>query len=430
MNRKIRILLLVSEPWRCDDGGGNTLNNFFEGMDAEFAQVYCSARSPVNSVCFKYFQMTDGMAILSFLTRKPCGHVLSQNRCEKDLSKKLNYTERIVSRIKKVKLNIFLLLKEIVWRYSNWKTDELREFILEFNPDIIYAPCYASPFMLALTRWIKEFSGRKVITWSADDNYSLRQFSFSISYWLKRFWVRNCLRRTYPYYDVFYSASEDEAVELEKIVNKKIKILRKCVSDSLIFKEKNVVFPIQLVYAGGLYLNRWKILAKIKQAVANINKDGIKCILNIYTQSDLSPKMINLLHDGYNSYCYQAVDFNALQLIYQESDIALHVESQELKYKYITRLSFSTKIIDCLSSGCAIIAIAWDEQTGFKYLKENNAAICISNEDDIEKYLRMIVNDKTVIKKYAKAAYNLAITHHKRSLIQSELYNTMCSLID
>ena len=68
---------------------------------------------------------------------------------------------------------------------------------------------------------------------------------------------------------------------------------------------------------------------------------------------------------------------------YRNSDVAVHVESFDLKNRLTTRLSFSTKIIDCMNSGCAILAIGPNSQAGMAYLKDNNAAICINNIKDI-----------------------------------------------
>jgi hypothetical protein len=97
MDRKLRVLLLVAEPWRHDDGGGNTLNNFFEGMDAEFAQVYSSGKMPMNNVCKKYFQITDTEAVKSFLTKKTVFlHNLITKTCNtRHISKKQTFFHHI-----------------------------------------------------------------------------------------------------------------------------------------------------------------------------------------------------------------------------------------------------------------------------------------------------------------------------------------------
>lgn len=428
MSKKLRVLLLVAEPWRSDDGGGNTLDNFFNGMNAEFAQVYCASLMPINNCCNRYFQMTDGEVIRKHFTHEEIGQVLVTNNKWNDLSDQSNHMDGFLNQIKKMRWESFLLAKEYLWYRSHWKTEALKQFIDDFNPDVIYAPCYASPFMLALTRWVKEYTGKKVLTWSADDNYSLRQFSLSPCYWIKRFWVRSCLRKTYPYYDAFYSISEDEAEELEPIVKQKIGILRKCVPDGLEYKKREVNQPVRLIYAGGIYIQRWKVLEKIGRALERINRNGVKCVLHIYTQNALTDNQKKALNDGKNIFCHPAVGQEELLRLYSESDIALHVESQSLKNKLCTRLSFSTKIIDCLASGCAVMAIAWKEQTGLKYLQKNDAAICITDEDEIEKTLRTLIENKSIIQDYAERAYKLGINNHDRKKIQGDLYERLVQL--
>ena len=218
MDKKLKVLVLASEPWRMDDGGGNTLNNFLAGIPAEYQQIYCTDLMPQNKVCSKYYQITDAMVIKNFLKRKPIvGRVFEQQNIlyvrEKE-DKKEEKTNILLKALKRVRLNVFITARNFIWRYSYWKTQELQAFISSFNPDVIYAPCYSSPFQLALTRYVKELTGKKVVTWSADDNYSLRHFSFSPFFWINRLWNRACLRETYPYYDAFYSISEDEILEI------------------------------------------------------------------------------------------------------------------------------------------------------------------------------------------------------------------------
>lgn len=70
-----------------------------------------------------------------------------------------------------------------------------------------------------------------------------------------------------------------------------------------------------------------------------------------------------------------------LPQIYKDADIALHVESFDKKYKYATVYSFSTKIIDLMASTCAIMAICWEQNNGWNYLKEEDAAIYLYEKD-------------------------------------------------
>jgi hypothetical protein len=423
-SQKIKILVLQMESWRNDSGGGNTTNNLFKGMNAEFAHVYCSSELPDNDVCAHYFQMTNFSAIKSFFNRKPHGSVLNLHDISQENYKKDKQEKSKISFLKLLRMrNIFLLAKSLAWRYSVWKTIELEKFVLDFDPDVIFAPCYGFPFQLALTRHVSKITNKKIITYSGDDNYSLKQFSFSPFFWINRFWNRHCLRKTYPFYDSFYSMSEDEIEELSPTIGKKMKILRKGVEVTPEFKRRNVHKPIKMIYAGGIYLNRWKTLGEIVKILKKINADSIKIQLDIYSQDNLSAKEKIILHDGRSSVFHGLVDKAELDLLYRSSDIALHCESFDLRQRMATRLSFSTKIVDGLASGCAIIAIASDEQTGLKYLKSEDAALCVSKINDLECALVDIVNNPSEIVVWAEKARKCAIKHHDIRIIQKELYD-------
>jgi hypothetical protein len=94
--------------------------------------------------------------------------------------------------------------------------------------------------------------------------------------------------------------------------------------------------------------------------VYNNKQSKIRFQLEIYTQTAVTKEMKNLLHDSKQVFLLGKVSMEELDLIYDKSDILLHVESFDLKQKLITRLSFSTKIIDLVHSGRTLL---------FKYLK-------------------------------------------------------------
>jgi len=436
MDRKIRVLVVAAEAWRGDDSGGNTLNNFFEGMQGvEFAQIYCDDRMPQNNVCNRYFQIPQSDVIKGALLHRKVGHVLSEaefapqshpgegnqfsTRGEKQTLK-----EKIVRWCKSLRPEILITARMLLWQCSNWKTQELETFIRDFNPDVIYAPCYAFPQHLALDRYVKDYTGKKMITWSADDCYSLRHYSLDPFFWINRFWNRHCLRKTYPYYDEFYSISEEEAEEMEPVVRKKIGILRKGVVVPDSFTPREVHQPIKFIYAGGLYLNRHRSLIEIANTLRKLNADNeVKAELHIYTGSQLSEKDSKLLNDGKTAFNHGLISPDELANIYKDCDVAIHCESFDLKYRLMTRLSFSTKIIDCFQSGCAILAIAWEEHTGIKCLKRNDAAICVTSVKDIEATVTRIVENPQLIKKYALMAYECEKRNHRIEDVQKTLYD-------
>lgn len=435
MDKKIKVLLLVAEPWRKDDSGGNTIDNFFYGMKGvEFAQVYCDDRLPHNDVCTKYFQISQEEVLKSFLGHRKVGGVLSgveiqnqdTNIQEQEASQVCHQTKinKIKVWIRNLRPASLLLMRSIIWRYSNWKTEELDKFILDFNPDVIYAPCYAFPFQLALTRHVKKLTGLKIITWSADDCYSLRQFNLDPFFWINRFWNRHCLRKTYPCYNEFYSISEDEIEEMSPVVGLPMKILRKGVRVPDSFTPREVHKPIKFIYAGGMYINRHKSLIKIADAIRKLNEDGsILAELHIYSATQLDSISMALLNDGRSVFNHGLISAEQLSKLYLESDVAIHCESFDLQNRLGTRLSFSTKIIDCFQSGCAILAIAWKEHTALKYLQKEDAALCVTSNDDIESTVFRIVQHPEIIKEYAQKAYECEKRNHRIEDVQKKLYD-------
>ena len=59
----MRILVLSNEVWNDRINGNNVTSNWFEGMDAEFANIYASPDEPLNNCCQRYYQITDSMML-------------------------------------------------------------------------------------------------------------------------------------------------------------------------------------------------------------------------------------------------------------------------------------------------------------------------------------------------------------------------------
>lgn len=417
----MKILVISAEVWRNDKNGGNVLSNIFDGLPYEFAQIYCSPGTPSNRLCKKYYQITDTMLIHRLFKGPKPGNSIEfkdtegggedENNCEQENPGFYNFFRRH-------RLEIFNVLRSLLWIAVDWRTKQLEEFILSFNPDIIFAPCYASHTMLHLDRYAAQLTKRPVISYISDDNYSLKQVRFSPVYWLDRFALRENMRRTFPYYQLMYTMTEEQKRELKTVFHGKIKILKKYGEFCADKVRSTVGQPIRLIYAGGIYCGRWKTLKKIVEAMREINQQEIKMQLHIFTGNQLTESQKKVLHNERDSFVHASVGKEELEWQYAISDIALHVESFDLRNRYLTRLSFSTKIIDCLSSGCAVMAVCWKQQAGFKYLLREDAAICISKPSDIPKQLRRIVKFPDIIREYSEKACQCGLKYHKKQDVQ------------
>src|SRR5690606_40359959 len=123
-------------------------------------------------------------------------------------------------------------------------------------------------------------------------------------------------------------------------LNYNLKILRKGGEYNLEQKEKKIHSPIKLVYAGNLFYGRIDTLLALIEKVNIINRNGVKFVISIYTNTIVGNNLIKKLHDNINVFLHSSVSQEELKVIYSKSDIILHVESFKLKYKLLTRLSF------------------------------------------------------------------------------------------
>lgn len=418
----MKILVVTLPPWRDDKGDGNVLSNLFSGVDAEFAQIYCMAGMPDNQLCSRYLQMDDHMMI-SALRHHTCPvktftdeEVKGQSYAEQKKSEDKGFYQFFW----KHKLELFYVFREWIWDLAPWKCDELTQFVKDFNPDIIYAPCYANVFMLKLARYLHAITDAPVFTCVYDDIYSLHQFRLDPVFWLRRFRIRHNIRKTMPVFSRIYTFTGEEKEFLEKHFGKEASILRKSGIPSTAHEELHS--PLKLIYAGGIYLNRWKTLLLIRNAIAEINADGQKMILDIYTDNEVYDKeAAEKLNDGINSRLHAAVPMEQLRKLYSDSDIALHVESFDAKNRTAVRMSFSTKIVDCLESGCAVLAIADPKQAGISYLKEEDAAICVTDQKKIGNTLKKLASSAEMILEYQEKARACLIKNHSPEMTAAQL---------
>ncbi len=417
----MRILIVSYELWDGVTNGGNVLSGIFEGYDAEFAQIFCVSGTPYNRVCKKYFQLSDQMVI----HRQKMGKelIFEDYPANSEGANPKGDERKTVTHFRAS----LMLLREMAWWSAKWKTKELEKFVLDFKPDLIFAPCNPIPHVLKIQRYVKKIAKCPMVSYVYDDIYSLKKFYLSPVYWLNHFYARRHVRRAFKAYDFVFTMTDRQKREYEKRFGRPMEVLSKSGEFSASART-SIGNPVRIIYAGGVYINRWRALSDVKKAIAEINKNGKKAELHIYTANKVSEKQQRAMADGENSFLHSAVGTQELKELYRTFDIALHVESFKLKSRLDTRLSFSTKIVDCLESGCATVAIGPRGQAGIEYLRENGGALCISSKKEIKGELEKLINNPDLIKRYASRANELGKREHTKEKIRGKLDKCFNSL--
>ena len=423
----MKILIITAEEWNDYVYGNGVLSNWFSGFDAEFAHIYTSPGLPINHICRRYFRITDAEMAHSLVSRSKAGAelVVSADVASKE---RMQNAQRLglYGFMKNVSLGMHTfvqLIRDFIWCNGHYNEEALSKFVTDFNPDVVYCPRYLTPALMRLEKLVSKITNAPIVAFTADDEASYREYSLSPLYWLRRIWVHHKFANHLKTigYRHYWTFSEDQAQEYALAYGVETSTLYKCADFSEFHAWKAPGSPIRLVYAGRLYCNRWKTLAEIGKALKIINKDVERMVLDIYTTDELTTVQKQALCPENSVYFHGRVTPAELVEIYKKGDISLHVESFDTKYRLVTRVSFSTKIIDLMASTCAILAVCWNEHTGYKYLKKQDAAFCVSNYRDILPLLQRVCDHPKLIQQYAQKAYDCGKRNHSREIIQTQI---------
>ena len=429
----MRILLITSEEWNDYVYGNGVLTNWFTGFDAEFAQIYTSPGLPINNVCERYFQITDSQMVKSIICGAKAGKEIHKPAKIIESAKSNAQRKGIYGFMKKLtrwcRIPI-VALQDAIWTFGRYDTDAMAKFVADFNPDVVYCPRKASPKQIRLERIVRTMTNAPFIAFTADDEASYQQYDWSPLFWLHRWAMHHLFNKHVPgFYAHYWTFSEEQAEDYTRQFGVPASTLYKCGDFPDQFTPRQVNTPIRLMYAGRIYCNRWKSLAAIGDALKVINQDGVKMELYVYTPEELTSAQKKALSE--ERYIYMRGAVTPAQLIeeYAKADIALHVESLDKQNRLLTRVSFSTKIIDLMATGCAILALCWNRHAGYQYLQKNDAAFCVDNYSDLLPLLRKIAANPALIPQYARKAYTCGKQNHSRTGIQSQIRHLFQSTI-
>lgn len=425
----MKILVVTGSPWRDDNNIGNSYSNLFSNMDVEIANLYLKKGAPKNNIVKKYFQITEKDLINNFIDNKfPPGKEFTN----KDLNDCTSKESNIYNKARILRWQIFFWIRELIWKFGNWKSDELKEFIDEFNPDIIFAPLQTGIYFNNILDFIKKYSNKPMIAYAWDDIYTLKQFSFSLLFWIDRIIQRKKIKKTVSLCEHLYVISEKQKYEYEKDLKIECRLLWKGYDFKKSFSKKSKQennSPLKLLYTGNISHGRWKTLAYIGSVLNNLNKDKTIAQLYVYTLSPITSKIRKKLDIDNSVFFMGAASSKEIAKLQDEADILIHVEAFSLKERLITRLSFSTKLVDYFYRNKCIFAVGKNSTASIDYLKKNNAAIVANSKKDISRKLKEIVINKELIQEYEKRSWECGKLNHQIDDIQYKLYNDLDCLV-
>lgn len=426
----LRILILSNTPWNNSNSFGNSFSNIFSGIDnIEIANIYCRYGEPDNCIVKKYFQITEKSLIKNLKnSSSPSGKEVFIEADSTDLNEK----EQIAfDSARKKRWQIMFWARDFVWKIGRWCSPELKAFIDDFKPDVIFQPIYYSNYISDIALFIKKYTGVPMVGYISDDCYTLRQFNLSPLYWIDRLHKRKKVKQVFMSCEFVYVISEIQKREYEKIFGKECRILTKCAdfSEEPLLKAEPSK-PIQMVYTGNLGSGRWKSVSYISEALKRINENSKKVEMHIYSATPLSAKQMSKISDGVNSFFEGRVPSSEIEKIQKSADILVHVEGLSLKSRLAVHQSFSTKIVDYLKNARAVFVVGPSDAASVDYFLRHDSAVVATDKNDVENKLRKYTDTPENIKEYAKKAYLCGRKNHSAEKIKKMVYNDLKRVTD
>ena len=118
-----------------------------------------------------------------------------------------------------------------------------------------------------------------------------------------------------------------------------------------------------------------------------------------------------------------------VRAVQSEADILLHVESLRLKEKLMTRLSFSTKLVDYFAQRKCILAVGWSEAASIEYLRKNDIAVVVDDVNKINIRLKELLDQPETIQRYGLKSWTFGKENHDIHTIKELLRQDMVDLI-
>ena len=415
-----KILVVGINPW-IDNTGINTLINFFEEWDKEkIAHIYTREKLPNTHICDTFFRVSETRVVRSVLKRKTkTGDRVQNGESVEDAGAQKLY--------KKGRGAVKALLRELVWKFGKWKSNELDAFLQECSPDVLFFPVYSNVYMCRLQNYVAKKCNKPIVLYISDDNYSYKSVAKNPLSLLHRFWLRKQEKKLFRRAKEVLVIAPKQKEEYDRIFSVNSQVLTKGIDFTQYpLNQKPLNVPIKMVYTGKLIIGRWKSLAAIANALGEINKTDTKIELDIYTTDELTPKQETALNKN-GCQVKGALTLEQVQEVQAQADILVFAESLEKKHKYAARLSFSTKITDYLKSGKCIFAIGDKEIAPIDYFQRYDSAITATSYKEIAEKLQMLIDNPALILEYGEKAYNCGKENHDKEKMRKVLVETIAA---
>ncbi len=418
-----KILVCTVGSWSVRNGS-DTMASLVKEFDAtNLACLYIRADMSDSPICSKYYHIYEQRVIKSIMCSRLQtgeGYAITDDINAKTDDEEYQSEVRRYKLYKRIRSWWLILVREVLWKFGRWNSQALDDFLVSFNPDVVFFPIEGYIHFNRITEYIiNKCNPNRVIGYMWDDNFTYKQHPYSMAYRIHRWWLRKGIRRIINVCDTVFAICPKMKRELDETYGIDSVILTKPIRAKESFVPEKPHSPIRILYTGKLNIGRDKTIIEIANAMRVVNSRGQRVVLDIYTDTHLRDAIIKKIEASCGCRLHGFVPREQLLEQQRKADVLLFVEALSSK-DMSARLSFSTKITDYLSAGKCIWAVGNPDLAPIEYLREKDAAVVSTSKDEVLMQLRKISENDNSIKIYAYKAYECGIENHDVEVIKSK----------
>lgn len=421
----MKVLVITRNAWDDTNAIGNTLTNFFDGIDdIEFAAIYFRNSMPDNYLCKNYYQTSEIELIRKWFSPGKIGRQFYYDRnSQKETTQAKTQKEKTLIRvIQKYGIELAYKISDYLWYSEKWINANLKNFVESFSPDLIVTFAKSAPQYYLTVKFLRENYKIPLFSWVADDEYTgllkkgCQREIKNLHYILNESAVvKGCSEEICDYYNGIFGCNATP-------------LYKSCVLSEKIKKSENDT--VTVVYAGNLLYGRLEIIRNVADALEKFSSEGMKISFEIYSNTALLPHEAEEYFGKNSSTRYMGrKDYDYIKERLSAADIVLHAESFDEDQMLKTKYSFSTKIIDYLQSGSVILAVGPEEISSMKYISRIPGACVINDMDKLNVELSALLDDRMNFYQRAQKSRMFAKEYHDSDIESEKLKETLNQII-
>lgn len=418
----MKVLVISHNVFSYSENMGKTLANMFSGFqEDEIFQLYFHSEIPtVEEICSSYYRITDRDALKSIVNRKHHGIRFSNYQVRKNVSSSRIDTGIIAKVYQKGRKRtpVIYLARDLLWSLSNWFNKDLKSWLSENKPEVIFYAAGDYSFSYKIVNKISEYLQIPIIVYCVDDYYL---FNTNEKRFLGKFrqklFMKN-VKKTIEHSEFLITICDKMADDYRKLFNKECHVLYTTAEDRTIdyYEERK-----RFAYFGSLGVNRDFQLIDIGKAVANTAMITGICTVDVFT-SEKRPEVLERMKNVPGISIHSAVSQAEMNEILRSCVGVIHTESYDEIFRKRVRYSVSTKIAESLMYGPCLFAYGPKEVASIEYLRRNKVAYVVTEPEKLKKGIIEFLTDKKLRQTIEKSARKLAKNNHSSETNVTLLY--------